>query len=211
MDYVLIGAGGHAQVLLEVLRLNALDAMAMTDIDPSQTGKTIRGVPVIHEDELPVRFPASSTLLVNAVGGVADMAARKAVFTRWKHTGYTFATLVHPTAIVSTLAEFGEGVQLLAGSIVSTNARIAANTIINTGASVDHDCRIAPHCHIAPKAVLSGGVLVGEESLIGTGACVIQNIHIGAKTTIGAGSAVVHDIPDNVVAAGNPCRVVSTR
>ena len=91
---------------------------------------------------------------------------------------------------------------------MQSSAAIGSHNIINTGASVGHDCRLSDFVHIASHATLTGGVQIGEGTWIGAGSVIRQGITIGAGTMIGAGSVVVKDIPANVVAFGNPCRVI---
>lgn len=52
------------------------------------------------------------------------------------------------------------------------------------------------------------GVYIGENTWIGAGVIIVPGVHIGRNTVIGAGSVVTKDIPDNVIAVGNPCRVL---
>ena len=69
-------------------------------------------------------------------------------------------------------------------------------------------------CHpTKPEIRLSGRELaapinIGNNVWIGGSAIICPGVTIGDHTTIGAGSVVVKDIPENVVAAGNPCRVI---
>ena len=51
-------------------------------------------------------------------------------------------------------------------------------------------------------------VHIGDNVWIGTGVIILPGVHIGKNSVIGAGSMVTKDIPDNVVAFGNPCRVI---
>ena len=51
-------------------------------------------------------------------------------------------------------------------------------------------------------------VYIGENTWIGAGVVIVPGVHIGSNTVIGAGSVVTKDIPDNVIAVGNPCRVI---
>ncbi|MBQ9416193.1 MAG: sugar O-acetyltransferase [Clostridia bacterium] len=51
-------------------------------------------------------------------------------------------------------------------------------------------------------------VSIGDNTWIGAGAVIVPGIKIGKNTVIGAGSIVTRDIPDGVVAVGNPCRVI---
>lgn len=51
-------------------------------------------------------------------------------------------------------------------------------------------------------------VFIGENTWIGAGAVIVPGVHIGKNTVIGASSVVTKNIPDNVLAVGNPCRVL---
>ena len=80
--------------------------------------------------------------------------------------------------------------------------------IINTGAIIEHNCRIGEYVHIAPRAVICGDATIGANTHIGANATVIQGLSIGKDTIVGAGSVVVSELPDRVIAYGNPCKVV---
>ncbi len=51
-------------------------------------------------------------------------------------------------------------------------------------------------------------VIIGDDVWVGAGALILPGVRIGSRTVIGAGSVVTRDIPDDVFAAGNPCRVI---
>ena len=51
-------------------------------------------------------------------------------------------------------------------------------------------------------------VEIGSDVWVGGGALILPGVRIGSRTVIGAGSVVTRDIPDGVLAAGNPCRVI---
>ena len=51
-------------------------------------------------------------------------------------------------------------------------------------------------------------VYIGENTWIGAGVVIVPGVHVGRNTVIGAGSVITKDIPDNVIAVGNPCRVI---
>lgn len=131
--------------------------------------------------------------------------ARRLVSERY-HVKY--AKAIHPTAVVSSFAEIGDGTVVMPGAIIQADATIGRHCIINTGASIDHECVIDDFAHVSPHATLCGNVRVGKGTLIGAGAIVIPGVRIGEGCTVGAGSVVLHDIPDNSTAYGDPCRVV---
>lgn len=190
---VVIGGGGHARVLMDALLLSGFEIQGFLDLIPKQIFLHGKKIAYLGTDEEYLKKSSKRNIqLVNGVGSVGNPETRREIFKRFKSAGYSFLTVVHPSAIVAYDVALGEGVQIMAGAIVQTGSVLGNNVIINTRASVDHDCRIEDHVHIAPGAVLSGNVTVGESAHIGTGASVVQGIHILAGTLIRAGSMISH-------------------
>ncbi len=202
---IMLGAGGHAKVLLDILLDCGANVIGILDQIPRGAG--LFGVPIIGTDDDIKNYSTTAVELVNGLGSINVVGARANIFKKFKAIGYNFRSVIHSSAIVSRRAQLGEGVQIMAGVVINPGTRIGDNAIINTRASIDHDCRIAAHVHIAPGCVLSGGVTIGSRTHIGTGSSIIQGINIGEKVLIGAGSVVVHDIPDGVKAFGVPAQV----
>ncbi|MCC7015876.1 MAG: acetyltransferase [Rhodospirillales bacterium] len=205
---IVLGAGGHAKVLIAALgRLNAR-ILGATDADAAKRSENVLGVPVLGGDEALSHHDPAAVLLVNGLGTAGQTGARRAICERFAGLGFRFAAVVDPWALLSDPVEIGEGAQVLAGAVVQPGARLGANCIVNTRASVDHDCVIGAHAHIAPGATLSGGVRVGEGAHVGTGASVIHAVRVGAGSVVGAGAAVIADVPDGATVAGVPARIV---
>lgn len=206
-DLVILGAGGHARVLIAALELQGISPIGC--LAPQAPGtEWPADVAYLGDDEMLARLDPSRVEIINGIGSVGSTAARRNLFLAVKSRGFTFAPVIHPAAIISDGATLGEGAQVMAGAIVQTGARIGANVLINTGAIIDHDCRIADHCHVATGACLSGAVELAEGVHVGTGAAVIQGIRIGAGSLIGAGTVVVRDLPPGITAVGNPARIL---
>lgn len=208
---ILIGAGGHARVLIDTLRRTNREILFATDSDPAVVGRNVLGVQVEGPDECVLDRQPQTVELVNAVGSVASLTRRQRVFERFTGRGYGFARVVHPSAVLSDSAELAEGVQVMAGAVIQPGARIGPNSLVNTGASVDHDVVIAAHVHVASGATLSGGVTVGQATHIGAGAVVIQQVTIGQSTVVGAGAVVIHDVADGMTVVGVPARPIGER
>ncbi|MFH2047118.1 MAG: acetyltransferase [Pseudomonadota bacterium] len=208
---IIIGAGGHAKVLISSLNVLRREIVGILHSDVSLTGQSIAGAFILGNDNMVKNYASDSVELVNGLGSVSLTEKRKNIYLQFKKDGYSFATVIHPTATIISGVQLGEGVQIMAGAIVQIGCIISNNTIINTGSVVDHDCIIGAHVHIAPGAVLSGGVQIGDMTHIGTAATIIQGIKVGDGVIIGAGAVVIKDIPANVMVVGVPARIVEKR
>lgn len=191
---LILGAGGHAKVLVEALLQSGVMITGITDPDPSLAGTNILGVPVLGDDHLVHNCQTSDIFLVNGLGSVGLPTRRKELFERFQKSGYRFANVIHPSTIIASDAILGEGTQIMAGSVIQPGCRIGFNSIVNTRVSVDHDCLIGNHVHIAPGVTLSGDVQIGDCVHIGTGASMIQGISIGNNSLIAAGAVVISNV-----------------
>jgi UDP-perosamine 4-acetyltransferase len=208
LPVIIIGGSGHAKVLIEALRLNSIEIVGILDINPDLKGKKVMGLPIIGSDDAIELYAPDVVRLVNGVGSVRVPTRRCELFDRFKRMGFIFADVIHPSAIIASGVELGEGAQVMAGVVIQTGSRIGRNAIVNTSASVDHDCLIGEHSHIAPGVTLSGGVRVGDLVHIGTGATVVQGILVGNGSLVGAGTVVVNDVPQGMTVLGVPGKVV---
>jgi UDP-perosamine 4-acetyltransferase len=203
---IILGAGGHAKVLIQALLLNHISIIGVLDHRDIELGRKVMGIPIIGDDDSVLKYSTQDILLVNGLGSVKSMTARQSLFAKMKRQGYLFTTVIHPSAIIASDVTFGEGVQIMAGAIVQAGCYVGDNSLINTRVAVDHDCHIGDHVHIAPGAILSGNVSVGSETHIGTGATIIQGIGVGHHCLVAAGSVVIHDVPDGKIVMGVPAR-----
>jgi sugar O-acyltransferase (sialic acid O-acetyltransferase NeuD family) len=204
---LLIGAGGHCKVVLDVLgRTREYDVVGIIDVK-SRIADTIGCVKVIGTDkDLPAYFKKGIKLCFITVGSTGDTHIREKLYVSAKKAGFCFPNLVSPDAIISPTAVLGTGNYIAPRATVNAYSRIGDNCIINTASVIEHDCVLGDFVHIGPGAVVNGGVTIGGCSHIGAGSTLIQNISIGHRTIIGAASAVVTDIGTNMIAYGNPCK-----
>jgi UDP-perosamine 4-acetyltransferase len=199
-------------VLLEALRLgDAYEVAGLLDPRGELHGQRLLDVPVLGDDDLLgdlARRGIGHFFL--GVGSTTGAHSREELFAKPQRYGLAPINVIHPGAIVSPSARVGRGAAILAGAVIGTQAQLGENVIVNTGAIVEHDCVIGDHAHIATGACLAGDVVVGRGSHVGVGASVRQGIRIGVGATIGAGAAVVRDVPDEVVVAGVPARILKS-
>ena len=87
---------------------------------------------------------------------------------------------------------------------------IGDDCFIGPGVSIYTACHSTDPAERNSRMEWAEPVTVGNNVWIGGSAVILPGVTIGDNVTIGAGSVVTHDIPSNVVAAGNPCRVIRT-
>jgi sugar O-acyltransferase (sialic acid O-acetyltransferase NeuD family) len=197
-----IGAGGHARVVVGTLLACGYEIAAIVDDDPRKVGSSILDLPVLAGGT--AHLGSAPRAAVLAVG---NNHARQALALRLPHLCWVRA--VHPHSFVHASATIGPGSVVLAGAVVQPEARIGAHAIINTGATVDHDCTVGDYAHLAPGVHLCGEVEVGEGALLGVGAVVCPRVRLGAWSTLGAGASLIVDLPEGRTAAGVPARLLA--
>lgn len=205
---VIIGAGGHAKVVCDSLRLSLQKrghgtVVGFVDDTRRLWGTTMLGFPILGPIGSLVDLDIRSVIVA-----IGDNGARKSLYEWAKSKGYALVNAIHPTAVIAEDVAIGEGVAIFGTVVVNPGSSIGDNVILNTGCTVDHDCSIADHVHIAPGAHLAGGVVVAEGAFVGTGASIIPYRKVGQWSIVGAGGVVVDDIPDHVTAVGAPARVI---
>jgi len=208
LPIIVIGAGGHAKVIISALLLLKRQIIGITEADEKKRKNSLYGIPVIGGDDTILQYKPQDIELANGLGSVGLPEKRREVFNAWKKHGYHFTCVIHPASILASDIIIGEGTQIMAGAIIQPGCRIGDDAIVNTRAVLDHDCIIGEHTHIAPGAVLSGNAHVGVASHVGTSATVIQGVEIGESVVIGAGAVVIQNIPVGSKAMGVPARIV---
>ncbi|WP_019542238.1 acetyltransferase [Selenomonas bovis] len=206
---IIAGAGRHALALVDMLQEMGKTILGFSDPDETKWGTDILNVPVLGSDEDIIhRFPPSEIDIVNGVGSIRSLSLRKKIYCMYKQYGYSFVSVIHPSAIISSHAHLGEGVQIFAGAIVYAMVSIGDDSIINTKANVSCESVIGNHVHVAPGVVISGGVTVDDEAHVGTGSVIIQGAHIGRSALIGAGAVVLHEVKSGKIYVGVPAREI---
>ncbi len=196
LPLVLIGAGGHAKVVLSLARALGREVLGVCDPALARDGVTRwRELPVLGDDETLAAWSSDQVELANGIGQLPQgTPVRLRVHERFTQQGFRFPVLVHPAAYVDPSATLAAGAQVMAGAVLQADVTVDEATIVNTGARVDHDCHLGPHAHIAPGAVLCGSVTVDTGAFVGAGATVIQGIRIGKNAVVGAGVTLVRDL-----------------
>jgi len=211
MRVLIIGAGGHGQVVADILlrmreRAGTVEPAGYLDDNQSLTGRQFLGLPVLGT------ISALTSITHDAVVvAIGDNTTRRRLFEQLRSSGVQLATARHPDAVVAPDVTIGPGTMVCAGAVISPGAVIGSNAILNTSCSIDHHNQIGDHVHIAPGVRLGGEVVVAEGALVGIGATVMGRRRVGTWSVVGAGSLVHHDVPDGVKVVGNPAHVFKGR
>ena len=207
MPVILLGSGGHAKVVLDLLLETGFTVRGITTSDSAVLRASLWcGIPVLGDDEVLASYPPETYALANGVGSVEIPTLRMQVYQNMKAKGYFFPPLIARSAIVKTSAVIGEGAQIHAGAVVQTDAVVGENAVVNTRAVVEHECVIGPHSHVATGAILCGQVTLGACVHVGAGATVRQCTTIGENVCVGAGAVVTAAIDASGIYYGVPAR-----
>ena len=188
---LLIGCGGHARSLIDLVE-SAADWQILGLIGlPEQVGSRVLGYPVIGCDEdLPAlreEYPAA----VLAIGQLPDSAPRVRLAKHLEQFGFQCPVLISPHAVVSRHAQIDLGTTIGHGVIVNAAVEVGKYCIINSFALLEHDVRIEDHCHISTGALVNGNVQIGTESFVGSGSMIREGINLPPRSVIGAGKRVM--------------------
>jgi UDP-perosamine 4-acetyltransferase len=202
----IIGAGGHAKVVIELLRASGSFQIAGL-IDRDAAGSPILGLSILGTDADLPRLRREG--IRHAFVGIGDNLRRVQVGRHVRQIGFEMVNAISPAAVVSDSAKLGCGIAVMAGAVINAEARIDDFCVINTCASIDHDCWVAEGAHVAVGCSIAGSVKIGRLAFVGAGVTVIPGISIGENALIGAGACVVRDIPDGARAWGVPAEIRS--
>lgn len=202
---VVIGGGGHAKVLIGVLKKIGWEVVGYTD--PHDRG-AILGAAHLGGDHILPELIRTEGRCRAAIGlGKTDLSlARERLAAEAHGLGFGLPVIVSPHAVVNDEVTLGPGTVVFDGAVVNSGTHTGSLCILNTNCTVEHDCHLGDNVHIAPGATTSGGVTIGYNCMIGAGAIVVQDAAICAGCLVGAGSTVVRDISIPGTYVGSPAK-----
>lgn len=126
---------------------------------------------------------------------------------------------IEPGAIIREQVQIGDRAVIMMGAIINIGAVVGEGTMIDMGAVLGGRATVGKNCHIGAGAVLAGviepasaqPVRVGDGTLVGANAVVIEGVQIGKNCVVAAGAVVIEDVPDNMVVAGCPARIIKEK
>lgn len=208
-NLLLIGGGGHCKSVLDSLKGSGVYSEIAIIDQSDRVGEYVADVPIVGTDkQLEEFFGKGYRYAFITIGSVGNPQSRIKLYQLIKAIGFCVPNIIDASAVIASDTELSEGIFVGKRAIVNSGTRIGSCAIVNSGAIIEHDCNIGEYAHIASGAVLTGGVTIGDRAHIGAQAVIRQNLSIGENALIGIGSVVVKTIGPDVVAYGNPCKVV---
>ena len=199
---VIIGAGGHGEVIADIAKKNGYTDIVFLD-DNLLLKKC--GQYAVCGSCADIEQHRGKCFVV----AIGNNLKRQEIQEKLIEAGERLVTLIHPNAVVGEGVSLGEGTVVMAGAVINPYCKIGKGCIVNTCASVDHDCIIGDYAHVSVGAHLAGYVVIGEKTWVGIGAVVSNNIQITDHCMIGAGAVVLHDLMESATYIGIPAKKMS--
>lgn len=208
-DILIFGAGGFGMEVAWLIEdINCLkptwNLLGFLDEDEKKWGLNKYGFNVLGDLICLGSLPRPLAIAV-AIGAPQR---RKSLVEMLRNENIEFPPLTHPSVIMSKTVKISEGVIIAAGSVLTVEIEIGTHTHIDTACAIGHEARLGAYVRLNPSVSIAGNVTLNDGVYVGSGATIIQGLTIGSNTVVGAGTVVVRDLPDNVVAVGNPARVI---
>lgn len=198
----IIGAGGSARETLFLLKDTLDKTQAIADVACFMVDDEYYKVPIVMGVEV-IRFSQFDAALYDVVVALGDPINRKKIVERLP-ADTSYATIIHPSAVISQWVEIGEGSIITAGVIVTCNIKIGKHAHLNLHTTVAHDCVIGDFFTSSAGVRISGNCTLGNGVYLGVNAAVREKISIVDNVTVGMGGIVVKDIKEAGVYVGVP-------
>lgn len=154
---LIIGAGGHGQVIKEVAQdINVYDQIDfLDDYNKNAIGK--------------INDLSKFSTNIDVFCGIGNNEIRQTILTQVKQMGFNIPTLIHPTAYISPSTKIEVGVVVEPKAIVNANTVIKEGTIVSIGAIIDHDAIIEEYVHVNTGSICKAGSKVKAKTKLEAG------------------------------------------
>lgn len=198
---LIFGFGGHARSVADVALAVGYQELLFVD-ENAKDGENFLGYSVQrkYQDDLPDGWVC--------MPGAGNNKCRQSQIEYAHKLGWTIATLIAPSASISTSASISVGSFVAHHSHVGPLAEIGVGCIVNTSAVIEHECIIGDFSHISVHSTVAGRSKIGRFAFIGAGATVIDGLTLGDDITVGAGGVVITSIKESGTYIGVPARMM---
>lgn len=199
---IIIGAGGHAKEILDIISEEEIPVSFFDNISPDAPDKLFGKFEILKSKAAVLKsFQTDKRFAL----GIGNPTARFKVSELFRSWGGALTSVISTTAIIGSYnVVLKSGLNIMHRVIISNDVFIGEGTLVNASAIIHHDVVVGDYCEISPGAILLGDVKIGGFTSIGAGTLVLPKIHIGNHVIVGAGSVVTKDIEDNTTVVGIP-------
>jgi len=195
----IVGAGGFGRETLEWARDCGYDRVTFIVEDEFFYGDRVSDIPVMKFSKIQV---SDFYFLI----AIADPSA-KVTIVRKLGVNAEYATLIHPSAQITSSTNIGKGSIICPNSIISVNVHVGDHVHLNPGTWIGHDTCIGDYSTLAPNAGVSGNCDIGSEVFLGASSVIKERITIASKAYVGMGAVVIRNL-DQGKFVGNPARQI---
>ncbi len=187
-DLIILGAGGTsreiADAVADVNRVTAVwNLVGFLDDDVTKHSRLIAGLPVLGSIDS-AKMHAGRFII--GVARAGDPWQRRRIFERLDLPRERLATIIHPTASLSSTASVGAGTAILQNAVVTTDAVIGDHVLIHYGCIVAHDAVVDDYVTMAPGSLIAGSVRLRSGVYLGAGSRVINDATVGEAALVGS-------------------------
>ncbi len=211
-NIVLFGGGLHTQYCIDIIeKENKYTIIGI--IDPyKDVGSKFYAYNVIGGENR-LRELRKNYNIHGGIITIGDNWTRKLVYDSITNEvpDFKFVNAIHPSTIIGKNVKLGVGVVTMAGCIINPNCIVGNFCFFATGAQLEHDSVMGDFASISAGSITGAKVKIGKYSAITLGVTILDRLTIGENTVVGSGSLVLNDLPDNVLAYGNPAKIVRGR
>lgn len=205
----IFGLGGHAKVIADAIDVGSEFKLEAFVVPDDHISGDLKEKNIVLESSFFMNAGEMPLVII----GIGDNNLRHKVAQKITDTrpDVRFATIVHPSAVISNSSRLGAGSFINAGVILNCDTVLGAHVVVNTGAILDHDCDLSDFVSIGPGAILGGSVVIGKGAFVALGSKIIQGTKLGKFSLLAAGSTLISDADDLSIYMGTPAKKTSNR
>ena len=199
-------AGGFGKEVYDIAhRINKENACwsNMSFIDDSEIENRVYDANVYRFEEILEKKNSDQVEVVIASG---EPEVRKLLAEKVCQVGFQLANLMDPSTSYGKSFQLDPGVIIAPLCSIQSEAILKRNSAVNTMSIIAHDVTVGENTVVSSMVNIGGSCIIGDNSYLGMGVLIKEGIKIGNNSIVGMGSVVHKDIPDGVIALGNPAR-----